>query len=55
MPVSDGSERGGAARLLEEEPGLVHFGLGDDPSALHADPVLLGGELGGGRGPSRPT
>ena len=40
------------ARLLEEEPSLVHLGLRDNASAAHTDAVLLRGELGRGRGPS---
>ena len=39
---------GGAPRLGEEEEALLDLGGSHDPSTLHADSILLRGELDGG-------
>ena len=53
MPVFDGSDAAARRDSWRKSRASSHFGLGDDPSALDAGPILLGGELGGGGGPSR--
>jgi hypothetical protein len=43
-----GQETGRASGLPQKKSGLIHLGLGYDPSVHHPDPVFLGGELGRG-------